>query len=277
MRVFILGYSARPGLAETIDKLLPELRRRCDIVLLDLAQEQDLTRHEADLALVFGGDGAILRAAHQMGYRQRPVLGVNLGRLGFLADVRPDELLPQVDCVLRGDYVISKHLMYECEVAGPESSRTFLGLNEIVVYGGPPFHIIEVEVRVDDELISSFRGDGFILSTPIGSTAHNLSAGGPILQQNLQAFVLTLICPHMLTNRSLVDRADGTYEIRVLKGTPSTTLIIDGQEHVHLTADHRVLVRRAPVEFQLVKVTGGSYYRTLRDKLNWGAPPNYGG
>jgi len=275
MRVIILGYSARSGLTEAMNMLLPAVRRHCDITLIDLAQERDLSEVEADLAIVLGGDGAILRAARQMGYRQRPVLGVNLGRLGFLADVSPEELPEQLECVLRGKCQISRHLMYECVVDGPKGRQQFLGLNEIVVYGGPPFHLIDMEVFLDDEPISSFRGDGLILSTPTGSTAHNLSAGGPILQQELLAFVLTLICPHQLTNRSLVDRADRTYTIRVCRGTEGTSLIVDGQSPVHLTPEHCVRVRRAPVDFQLVRAAGRGYYRTLRDKLNWGAPPNY--
>src|SRR5262249_12064095 len=154
----------------------------------------------ADLALVLGGDGAILRAARQMGYQQRPVLGVNLGKLGFLADLRPDELRTCFPRVVHGQYRVTSHLMLECVVEAPQGTRTFLGLNEVVFQAGPPFHMIDLDLSVDDEFVSRFSGDGLILSTPVGSTAHSLSAGGPILGQELSAFVITPICPHTLTN-----------------------------------------------------------------------------
>jgi NAD+ kinase len=277
MRVFLLGNGSRPGVRDEAERLLPFLRRHCDVAVYDLDQEADLSGQAADLALVLGGDGSILRAARQMGYRQVPVLGINLGRLGFLADLSPDELRHCIPVVLCHDYRISQHLMYECvleeEGAGPP--RTLLGLNEVVVHAGPPFHMIDLDLVVDGETVSRFSGDGLIVSTPVGSTGHSLSAGGPVLGQELPAFVITPICPHALTNRPLVDSADKTYTIVVRRASPGTTLIVDGQENIPVTVRHRVTVRRAPVSFQLVKVPGHSYYQTLRDKLRWGMGPNF--
>src|SRR5205823_1414728 len=128
---------------------------------------------------------------------------------------------------------------------------------------GPPFHMLDLELIVDGETVSRYAGDGLLVSTPIGSTAHNLSAGGPILGQELAAFVLTPICPHTLTNRPVVDSADKVYTIAVRRASPSTALVIDGQEHHPLAVDDRVTVRQAPVRFGLVKVPGRSYYQTL--------------
>jgi NAD+ kinase len=210
-----------------------------------------------------------------MGYRQTPVLGVNLGKLGFLADVSPDEIRSCFPQVVQGDYRVTSHLMFECVVETPEESRTYLGLNEIALFAGPPFHMIEFDLMVNSETVSAFSGDGLIISTPVGSTAHSLSAGGPILGQELSAFVITPICPHTLTNRPVVDSADKTYTIRMKRTSPGTTLVIDGQDAVPLTAKHHVTIRRAPVTFGLVKVRGRSYYQTLRDKLRWGTQPNY--
>jgi NAD+ kinase len=217
-----------------------------------------------------------------MGYCQLPVLGVNLGKLGFLADLTPDEVRSCFPAVLQGAYRISHHVMFECVVteeggdpAAPPASRTLLGLNEVVVHAGPPFHIIDLDLEVDGETISRFSGDGLIISTPVGSTGHNLSAGGPILGQELAAFVITPICPHMLSNRPVVESADKTYTIVVRRALAGTTLVVDGQEHLPLTARHRVTVRRAPVSFMLVKVPGHSYYQTLREKLRWGSGPNF--
>src|SRR5213079_1011235 len=163
-------------------------------------------------------------------------------------------------------------VMYECVIEDPDGSPPpcFLGLNEVVVHAGPPFHMIDLDLVVDGETVSRFSGDGLILSTPVGSTGHNLSAGGPILGQELPAFVVTPICPHTLTNRPVVESADKVYTIDVQRDTPGTALIVDGQEIHPIRTGQRVTIRKAPVSFQLVKVPGRSYYQTLRDKLQWG-------
>ena len=185
MRIFILGNCHRPGVSEEAERLLPLLREHAEIALYDLCQEQDLAGLSADLVLVLGGDGAILRAARQMGYRQTPVLGVNLGKLGFLADLSPAELRRCFPAVARGEFRVTHHLMFECLIDGSSPRRTFLGLNEIAVQTAPPFHMLELGLVVDGEPASRYSGDGLIVSTPIGSTAHSLSAGGPILGQDL--------------------------------------------------------------------------------------------
>ncbi len=275
MRVLVLGNGHRAGVEEEARKLRPFLEQHCDIALFDLRQEADLAPATADLALVLGGDGAILRAARQMGYRQVPVLGVNLGKLGFLADLSPDDLRRCFPKVVAGDFRVTRHLMLECLVESPGHSRTCLGLNEVVIRSGPPNRIIDLDLLVDGEKVSEFSGDGLIVSTPIGSTAHSLSAGGPILGQELPAFVLTPICPHALTSRPVVDSADKPYTMMMRRSSAGAVLIVDGQETISLTAEHRITVRRAPVQFSLVKVPGHSYYQTLRNKLHWGTGLNY--
>jgi NAD+ kinase len=278
MRLLVLGNARyRPGVVEEVERLLPLLRAHCDIAHIDLYEEDDLDGIEADLTLVLGGDGAILRAARQMGYRQRPVLGVNLGRLGFLADLSPEQLCAALPDVVRGQLTVTEHLMFECLIRGPGEETSVLGLNEVALQSGPPFHMIDFDLLIDDEPVSRYGGDGLIISTPIGSTAHSLSAGGPILGQQLPVFVVTPICPHTLTYRPLVDDAAKTYTIAVHCLSPAANLylVVDGQEQRRLTSEHRVVIRRAPVAFRLVKVPGHSYYRTLREKLHWGAPPNF--
>jgi NAD+ kinase len=282
MRIFVLGNGHRPGVREEAERLLPFLRQHCEVVVFDLFQEKDLSGLSADFALVFGGDGSIIRAARQLGYNQVPVLGVNLGKLGFLADLGCDEFRHCFSQVVAGAYCVSRHIMLECivtetptEPGAPADSRTFLCLNEVVIHAGPPFQLIDLDLEVDGETVSRFSGDGLILSTPVGSTAHSLSAGGPILGQELDAFVITPICPHTLTNRPLVDSADKTYTIVVRRASAGTTLIVDGQENIPMTVRHRVTLRRAPVHFLLVRMSGHSYYQTLRDKLRWGTGPNF--
>jgi len=283
LKLFVLGNAQRPGVTEEAERLLPFLREHCGVVVFDLLQASDLSAlPPADLALVLGGDGAILRAVRQMGYRQLPVLGVNLGRLGFLADLQPDELRAAFPRVVRGEYRVTRHLMFECRIdtlepghAEPAASRTILGLNEVAFHTMPPFHMLDLNLEVDGDSATRFSGDGLIVSTPVGSTGHSLSAGGPILDQELQAFVITPICPHTLTSRPVVDAADKAYTIAMGTGAGAAGLIVDGQDVLTLTPQHRVTIRRAPVAFQLVKVRGNSYYQTLRDKLRWGAQPNY--
>jgi NAD+ kinase len=282
VKLFVLGNAQRPGVAAEAERLLPWLRERCEVIVCDFYQECDLSAlPPADVALVLGGDGAILRAARQMGYRQIPVLGVNLGRLGFLADLSPEKLRECFPAVLAGEYRVTRHVMFECSVTadgGPELAcpgGPVLGLNEVLFRAAPPFRMLELELAVDGESVASFGGDGLILSTPVGSTAHSLSAGGPVLSQELPAFVITPICPHTLTHRPLVDSADRVYTITVSRSAGQALVIVDGQEAIPLSPQHRVTVRRAPVSFGLVKVPGQSFYQALRDKLRWAVPPNY--
>jgi NAD+ kinase len=269
VKLLLLGNAHRAGVTEEADRLLPFLRAHCEVMVCDFHQRCDLGALPlADLALVLGGDGAILRAARQMGYRQIPVLGVNLGRLGFLADLRPDEVRACFPRIVQNEYRLTRHLMYECIVEDGTTSRTFLGLNEVVFHTVPPFGILELELQLDGAVVARFSGDGLIVSTPIGSTAHSLSAGGPILGQELQAFVITPICPHSLTYRPVVESADHACTVHLCRGGEHAMLIIDGQDNVQLSAHHRVTVRRAPVAFTLVKVPGHSFYQTLRIGLN---------
>jgi NAD+ kinase len=243
-------------------------------VLTDLSRQRDLTDVQADLALVLGGDGAILRSARQMGYRQIPVLGVNLGRLGFLADLTPDEAVEYLPAVIRREFHLTEHSMFVCRVSEGAEAREFLGLNEVVVRAGPPFKMLDLELAVNGDVVARFLGDGLIVSTPVGSTAHSLSAGGPVLGQELSAFVITPICGHTLTSRPLVDSADKTYTIGV-RQAEGAWVVVDGQDCGQLHSGNRVTVERAPVSFHLVKVPGKTYYQTLREKLRWGTMPNY--
>jgi NAD+ kinase len=220
---------------------------------------------------VLGGDGSILRAARQMGARQLPVLGVNLGKLGFLADIPPGELAATLAEVVAGRASVVDHLMFDCQWrhVGGKSDR-HLGLNEVAILGGPPFALLDVDLYVDSELVTTYSCDGLIVSTPVGSTAHSLSSGGPILRKDLQAFCISPISPHTLTNRPVVDSADRRYELVAAHPHEGTSLVIDGQVVGRLAAGDRVVVERSEAVFQLIEVPGRGYYRTLREKLGWG-------
>jgi NAD+ kinase len=271
LRVILLGYGDAALVAREVPRLRPAIEKYADIVLCDLGEYKDLSTTEADMAIVLGGDGAILRAANQMCYRQLPVLCGNLGKLGFLADLTPDELFDVLPTVFAGEYRTVEHLMFECTVSrdGKQFQKQ-LGLNETAVLGGRPFAILDVHLYVDAELVTTYSCDGLIISTPVGSTAHSLSAGGPILRKDLQAFVISPISPHTLTNRPVVDSADRVYELIVPRPHAGTAVVVDGRVLCSLQPGDRVRVERAKPQFKLVEVAGRGYYRTLREKLGWG-------
>lgn len=251
----------------------------CDgIDLVGACVEDDPTppQQEIDLAIVLGGDGAILRACREFGRQQVPLLGVNLGRLGFLADLSLENIRDSLDQLSSRQYSIVDHLMFECRhLCEDGSEHRYLGLNEVVISSAGSLSMLDVALTVDDEPATTYSGDGLILSTPVGSTAHSLSAGGPILRQDLQAFVITPICPHTLTNRPVVDRASATYTMTVPDAEPGVMLVIDGQIKEAVSPGDRIVVQRADVTFRLARLAGHSYYRTLNRKLGWSGQPHY--
>jgi len=270
-RVVLLGSGERPHVLSEAQRLRPLIEQHADILVSDFCFQEDLARIPADLAFVFGGDGSILRAAKQMGANQFPVLGVNLGRLGFLANVSPEDFQHCLPEVCAGRCTIVDHLMLQCTVLRDGMALgSQLGLNEVAILGGPPYSMLSIELYVDSDLVTTYSCDGLIISTPVGSTAHNLSAGGPILRKNLQAFVISPISPHTLTMRPVVDMADRVYEIVVRQPHDSTTVVLDGVPLCRLTAADRVRVERAVPTFKMIEIPEHHYYRTLREKLGWG-------
>lgn len=272
MRVILLGFAGRPGVLEEAERLRPIIERYARVVGCDFTGQEDLSGVDANMAIVLGGDGSILRAAHQMSHRQLPVLAVNLGRLGFLADLAPGELASILhDMAERGFHdCIVEHLMFECSILREDVVLHHqLGLNEVCVQAGPSFAMVDLDLYIDAELVTTYSCDGLIIATPVGSTAHSLSAGGPILRKDLQAFVISPISPHTLTNRPVVDSADRVYEMAVVKAGEGTAAIVDGRVLSALQPGDRVHVRKANVRFKMITVPGHSYYRTLREKLGW--------
>jgi NAD+ kinase len=270
LRMVLLGAGDRPLVAEECGRLRPQLAQYADIVLEDFEWKADLSAVRADLAVVLGGDGSILRAARQMGSNQVPVIGVNLGKLGFLADLSPTALINFLPEIQAGRCRIVEHLMIRCQVlCGDQVLFDELVLNEAAIFAGPPFSIAHIDLCVDGEMVTSYSCDGLIISTPVGSTAHSLSAGGPILRKDIQAFVISPVSPHTLTVRPVVDSADRVYEMVMRDSQRTTTVVVDGRVLCELDARHRVRIERAQPTFKLVEVTGHSYYRTLREKLGW--------
>jgi NAD+ kinase len=276
LRVVILGNGTKPEVHAEADALAQCLSGTSGLELtgVDLSADSPLADLPADVAIVLGGDGTVLHTARRMEDRPTPVLGVNVGRLGFLADLTPTECSRRMSDLAARRYTVENLMTLECTLSprqGP--TRIFRGLNDAVIRAAPIFHLMEVGLSIDGESVMTYRGDGLIIATPVGSTAHSLSAGGPILPPNAHMFVVTPICPHTLTQRPLVDSAHKIYEATPLGEGISTMLVIDGQVQVPLLCGDRVAIRRGKTPFPMVRLPGHSFYRTLRAKLGWGALP----
>lgn len=270
-RVAILGAPDRARVITALERLRPAITARADLVVEDLAFAHDFTDTQVDLLIVLGGDGSILQAARQLAGRGIPVLGVNCGALGFLAALSVDDFLEAWPQVVEGGFRIVEHLMLRVVlVRGGREVAEQLALNEAAILGGPPYNLLEIDLYADGILATTYRCDGLIVSTPVGSTAHNLSAGGPILRKHLRAVVIQPISPHTLTYRPLVDSADTQFEILVARPNQSTSIVIDGRVLGTILRGDRIQIRASEYSFRMLSVPGQNEYRTLREKLGWG-------
>jgi len=278
LRISVFAREWSDRIQAVYDELRTLLAERAEVELSQPPLRPDLLSEQidSDLLIVLGGDGAILHASRGLGRRQIPILGINMGRLGFLADLQPEDLRNNLDAICRRDFAIEEHLMFECvhRAAGGQES-VVLGLNEVLAVCGAALQMIDIELLIDGDKVATFSGDGLIVSTPIGSTAHSLSAGGPILRQTLDAFVVTPVCPHTLTNRPLVDSSDCEYLMRFPDVPDGVTAVVDGQLRLPIGPGDELVIRKAPVTFKLARFRGHSYYRTLHRKLGWGGQPHY--
>ena len=269
MDIILLGNGTKPGVRNTVERLRPEIERRVNVLAEDFTGQRDVSAVQADLAIVFGGDGSILRAASQMGTNQIPVLAVHLGTLSFLSTIRTDELIPLLDNpdLLRMPTI--KHLLLHCQLfrnnrTEPESWHW--ALNEVVVHTVHVAHLIGIELILDRQLVTTYRCNGLIVSTPVGSTAMNLSSGGPILRKDIDAVIISPISPHTLSNRPLVDSPDRFMELRTQQ---PAELIVDGYNVAVIEPGDIVRITRACQTFKTIDVPGFCYYKALRSKLGW--------
>lgn len=226
---------------------------------------------QADLAIVIGGDGTLLAAARLLDSRQVPILAVNYGGLGFLTEVTMAEMRPALDRVLDGDFITESRMMMDITVARPgQASATYRALNDVVINKGTLSRIIELEIRVDGQYVSRFRADGLIVATPTGSTAYNLSAGGPIIFPTMSAMVLTPICSHTLTNRPIVVPPEVKIDVSLQSSQDEVYFTIDGQVGQKFQLNDSLTVQKSDVMVKLVAPADKNYFDVLRGKLKWG-------
>ncbi len=277
LKLMILGNGTKPSVVAEAERLHRALTDFPGVtpVGVDLSAESDLSRLPADVALVLGGDGSVLHTARRMGDAPTPALGINLGRLGFLTELTPDELCDHLVDLAERRFTVDNLMTLSCTLHHRDGSppETFRGLNDVVLRAAPAFHLLEIGLSIDGEDVITYRGDGLIVATPVGSTAHSLSAGGPILPPNAQSFVVTPLCAHTLTQRPLVDDHHKVYELTPLAEGVATVLVVDGQVQVCVEAGDRIAIRLGDPPFPIVRFGDHSFYRTLRDKLGWGASP----
>jgi len=225
----------------------------------------------AELVVVLGGDGTLISVARHVGARMKPILGVNLGSLGFLTEITREETFATLERVLAGDYEVSSRMMLDAVVlrGGAEIAR-YAVLNDAVINKGALARIIDMAVWVDGAYLTTFKADGLIVATPTGSTAYNLAAGGPIIYPGLNCLVISPICPHMLTNRPLIVSGDAVIRIEVTFQDQHVVLTADGQSGMPLRGGDVVELRQSHIRTLLIKSPSKDYFEVLRTKLRWG-------
>lgn len=280
-----VGLIGRPGnttVADTLEYLQRFLEARGVKVIFD--EDTAAVMHRAglqvcsramlgeisDLVIVVGGDGSLLHAARSLARFNKPMLGINRGRLGFLTDIAPDEIDARVGAVLDGDYVIEQRFMLNMEVKSDGSPvGEGIALNDVVLYAGKSVHMIEFELYIEGQFVYRQRSDGLIIATPTGSTAYALSGGGPIMHPRLDAMVLVPMHPHTLSSRPIV--VDGNSEVKLLMCTEDINPMVscDAQTGISLRAGDWVYVNKHPFKLRLLHPPGHDFYAACRTKLGW--------
>ena len=275
-RILILANVDKPGVREEIDRLRPWFDRRAEVVgVLDHLEGGGEGDPRADLCIVFGGDGTLLSAARRLAPAGVPLMGVNMGKLGFLADFNVEHMQKHLGDVLAGKVVPSERMMLEVRAEGAGQPFRSLAANDAAVSAGEPFRMIELRVAQGDEEIASYLGDGVVVATPTGSTGYNLSAGGPILDPTLEAVVVTPVAAHTLAMRPIVVRSDVPIRITSGRLNPGTTLVIDGQISAPLREGAMLEVRRAGCNARIIPHPGRTFFGRLTGKLQWGRSPHH--
>jgi NAD+ kinase len=285
-RIDLIGIVAKtraPGARRILGRLVRILKRRnqrylCDPDTARLLGERGKARAlgaltgSVNLLIVLGGDGTLLGVARSLTKRSVPVLGVNLGKLGFLTETALEELEGVVPKVLAGRFEVEERMMLEVQVLrGRKSIAISKLLNDVVINKSALARILEMDVRIDGQFVAIYHADGLIVSTPTGSTAYSLSAGGPIVLPRMKAFCITPICPHALTNRPLVVPDSVTIQITLESESPDVYCTMDGQVGLPLRAGDRLRVRRSGTSLPLIVPHPRNYFDVLRKKLRWGA------
>lgn len=275
-RVLIVGDRRRKGVAEGVEAHRAFLEAHLTVVGIDLDESTDLAAAEADLILVFGGDGSILHVARRLGRHSVPVLGVNYGRFGFLADVDPDELEEGIRRWTAGDYTTAPRTRLWVRHMTPDGvAGEWLALNDVVIGREDLGRMVDIELDIDGRRALSCSGDGLILATATGSTAHALAAGGPLVDPTVDAVVVVPIAAHSLATRPIVLAGSHRIALAASGSRAPAKFTVDGAAAMPLGEDDTILVEDAGAPLTMVRVSGGPFYEALRGKLGWRGRPDY--
>jgi NAD+ kinase len=273
----LIAHTGKAGSADLVRKVTAEFERHHVPTLIEqktaalIGQASELTvanvAAETDLLVVLGGDGTILNIVGQLGDAVPPIFGINIGALGFLTCANSSAYAEAVECVVRGDIAFSNRALLEIGISGDEAPIT--ALNDAVFSRGEISRLIRLRMRVNGEPLTEYNADGLIIATPTGSTAYSLSAGGPILAPDSGSFVITPICPHVLTNRSIIVDESAAIEVEVSERDYPVFLTIDGREPAHVDHGTIVSIRKSPRVLPLAALPGASFFNVVRQKLKW--------
>ncbi len=277
----LIAHTGKAGAADLVHKVRAEFDRFSVAVLLEDATAQLAQLGEGlpirdlaaavDLLLVLGGDGTILNAVGRLGDTLKPIFGINIGSLGFLTCSASADYVEAVECIATGQITLSERALLDVHLdpAGPETHQVLRCLNDAVFSRGEISRLVRLAVRVNGEPLTEFNADGLIIATPTGSTAYSLSAGGPIVSPDSGALVITPICPHVLTNRSIIVDESAVIEVEATERDYPVFLAIDGRPPVHVETNSVVVVRKAPQRLPLAALPGVSFFSVVRQKLKW--------
>lgn len=277
-RVMLLANHDRPEIRRVVDEMRREIGRFADIVAEVEANGEPLPDEgEVDMAIAVGGDGTLIAQARRVVDRGLPLVGVNFGRLGFLAEYDVQSLIQHADVVFGDDPPIHEHMMVKAVVLREDRSPKTEGiaLNDCVITAGHDFRLIELGLSVDGTQGPGLRGDGVVVATPVGSTAYNVSAGGPIVHPMQEAIIITPLAAYSLAFRPIVLCADSELRIDIHQANEGTTLVLDGQDSVPLQAGQSIVINQYERKVQFVYNPSTSFWGILQDKLNWASPPKY--
>ena len=271
-----------PSATDVLGRLIPWLRKQNYHIFLDTgtaaiinessSYEKREISQQADLLIVLGGDGTLLSVARAAHPHNIPILAVNLGSLGFLAEISIEELYPTLENILAGKFEIeNRMLLNACIWRNGEKVEDHNVLNDVVINKGAVARVINLQVLVDGQYMTSYRADGLIIATPTGSTAYSLSAGGPIIHPSMHTLVLSPICPFTLTNRSILIPDQSIIQVKLAAEYDDVRVTLDGQEGYDMRAGDILEIKKTKTSFQLIRGPNKNYYQILRDKLHWGS------
>src|SRR4030067_335275 len=274
-KILVVGDFSKKKIHDSIAGLKPWFEKHVSIEIVDLSKEKKIEKTGAEMAVVFGGDGAILSTCRGLGRNQIPIVGVHMGRFGFLAELMEKDVCVSLEKIFTGNYQIRKRTLLLCRVERDgKIINESTGINDAVISRSSLSRLISIKLNINGENVATYRADGLIVSTPLGSTAHSLSAGGPLLTPDLNAFIIVPVCPHTLTNRPLVVSGNTKIEIEVLSPLNETGITVGGQIFVGLEVGDKVKVEKSETEVHMIDIGTRTFYSVLREKLNWGGKPN---